>query len=110
MAEAKYDGFVKIQSLNENIITAESSHNLLVQRPRTNLGDILGKNVLLNKWVRPMYKLAKLVTETNGKVQEPKNYDEVIDNLIHENRWQKIINENFRIWIPTKFGAISLYL
>ena len=57
--KAEYDDFVNGETLNKNLIVkqpgmrAEGTQNpLLVWRPRTNLGRILGKN-LLDKLVRP---------------------------------------------------------
>ena len=43
--------------------------------------------------VRPPQELAKSVTETFNKVQEPKTYDEIIHNPIYGNRWRKAVNE-----------------
>ena len=43
-----------------------------------------------------MYKFAKSVTEINSKIQEPKTYDEPINNPIYENRWRKAIDE--KLW------------
>ena len=42
-----------------------------------------------------MRELVKSLTEDCSKVQEPKTYDEVINNLVHGNRWQKAIDEEF---------------
>ena len=36
--------------------------------------------------VRPTQEFPKLVTETSSKMQEPKIYDEAINNSIHGNR------------------------
>lgn len=58
-------------------------HNL---KPRIDLGGTLGKYLLRDELVRLAYKFAKLVIETNSKVQEPKTYDEVINDLIYKNR------------------------
>ena len=68
-------------------------HPLCNLKTRTDLGRTLGKNLLGDKLVRPVYKFVKLVTETSSKVQEPKTYDEAINDLIHENRWQEAIDE-----------------
>ena len=55
-------------------------------KPRINLGEILGKN-LLDRLVKPLQEFTKSVTETNSKVQKFKIYNKTINNLIHENRW-----------------------
>ena len=60
-------------------------HFLHDLKPRTDLGGTSGKN-LANKLVRPMQELAKLVTETNSKVREPKTYDKAIKDFVHGNR------------------------
>ena len=65
------------------------SHN---PKSRTNLGEISGKNPA-DGLVRPVRELAKSVTETNSKVQEPKTYDETINDPVHGNRWRKAIDE-----------------
>lgn len=52
---------------------------------KIDLGRILGKN----SWdglVRPIWELAKLVTETSSKREEPKIYNEIINNFIYGNR------------------------
>lgn len=41
-------------------------------KPKTDLGRTIGKNLLGEQLVKPMYEFAKLITETNSKVQEPK--------------------------------------
>lgn len=41
------DGFVEVEALNKNAITAQSFHNLLVQRPKTDLSKILSKNFII---------------------------------------------------------------
>lgn len=41
---------------------------------------------LLDKLIKPVQKLAKLITETNNKVRELKIYDKAISNLINRNR------------------------
>ena len=55
-------------------------------KPRTDLDETSGKNLLGDGLVRSAYEFAKSVTETSSKVQEPKTYDEVINDLIHKNR------------------------
>lgn len=40
-----------------------------------------------------MHKFTKSVIEISSKVQESKTYDEVINNLINENRWCKAVNK-----------------
>lgn len=58
------------------------SHDL---KPRTNLDGTTGKN-FANGLVKPVQELAKSVTETSSKMQEPKTYDEAINNTIHRNK------------------------
>ena len=43
--------------------------------------------------VKPTYEFAKSVTETSSKEQEPKTYDEAINDPVYTNRWKKAINE-----------------
>lgn len=57
-------------------------------RPKTDQGRGSG--------VKPACKLAKSMTETNSKVHEPKTYDETIHDLIHGNKWRKVINK--KLW------------
>ena len=70
-------------------IRIHPSHNLKL---RTDLGGTSSKNPA-NGLVRPAQELTKSMTETNSKVQEPKTYDEAINNPIHENRWREAIDE-----------------
>ena len=56
-------------------------------KPKTDLGGTSSKNPLRDGLVRPMHKFAKSVIKTSSKVQEPKTYDEVINDPIHGNRW-----------------------
>lgn len=42
-----------------------------------------------------MQEFAKLVNKTSREVHEPKTYNEVINNLFHENRWREAIDEEF---------------
>ena len=67
-------------------------HSPCNSNTRIDLGGILSKNPIEDGLVRPAYKFAKSVTETNSKVQEPKTYDEAINNPIHGNRWQEAID------------------
>ena len=62
---------------------------------RIDLGGTLGKNPA-DGLVRPARELAKSVTKTSSKVQEPKTYDEAINDPIHGNRWRKAIDE--KLW------------
>lgn len=55
-------------------------------KPKTDLGGTLDKNRLGDGLVRPVREFAKSVTETSSKVQEPKTYDETINDPIHGNR------------------------
>ena len=61
-------------------------------KSRTDLGGTSGKN-LADGLVRPAQKLAKSVTETSSKVQEPKTYDEAINDPVHWNRRREAIDE-----------------
>lgn len=62
-------------------------HFFLDPKPRTDLGRTSGKNLLLrDELVSIAYKVAKSVAETNSKMQEPKTYDEIINNPVHESR------------------------
>lgn len=40
-----------------------------------------------------IHKLAKSMTEMSSKVYKPKTYNEIIDNLIHRNKWHKAIDK-----------------
>lgn len=76
-------------------IKTENAHNLLLtQRLKVNLGRKLGKN-LLDKLVRLIQKLVKLVIETISKVHKLKIYNKAINNLINKNKWQKVIDKEF---------------
>lgn len=55
-------------------------------KPKIDLSATLGKYLLRDELVRPTYKFAKLVTKINSKVQEPKTYNKVINDLIYGNR------------------------
>ena len=55
-------------------------------KPRTDLGGTSGKNPLRDGLVRPVREFAKSVTEISSKVQEPKIYNEAINDPIHGNR------------------------
>ena len=68
-------------------------HSPCNPKPRTDLGEISGKNLLGDGLVRYAYKFAKSVTETSSKVREPKTYDKAINDLIHGNRWREAVDE-----------------
>lgn len=71
----------------------ECSYNLLLtQRPKTNLGETLGKN-FLNRLVEHAQELAKSVTEMSSKIQVSKNNNETINDSLHDNRWREAIDE-----------------
>ena len=61
-------------------------------KPKTDLGETSGKNPA-DRLVRPAQELAKAVTKTSSKVRERKTYNEVMNNLIHGNRWSEAIDE-----------------
>lgn len=90
--KAKHDSFVKVEALDKSTIRTENQHNL-VQKLRTDLGGILGKNLLSERLVKPMHEFAKSVTETSSKMQESKTYNKAINNPIHRNRWQEVIDK-----------------
>lgn len=72
---------------------AECSHNSqLIRKPRIDLDKISGKNPS-DGLVKPVREFAKSIIKTNNKVQKPKTYDKVINNLIYGNRWREVINE-----------------
>ena len=60
---------------------------------KTDLGIIPGKNHLRNGLVRPVYKFAKSVTETNSKVRKPKTYNKAMNGPIHRNKRREAVNE-----------------
>lgn len=67
---------------------------LLDPKPRTDLGGILGKNLLVrNRLVRLTYKLARSVTAISSKVQKSKTYNEAISDLLHSNKWQEAVDK-----------------
>lgn len=61
-------------------------------KPKTDLNRTSGKNPI-NGLIRPAQELAKLVTKTSTKKQEPKTYDKVINNPIYDNRWKKTVDK-----------------
>ena len=57
--------------------------SLLYPKPRTNLVGIKNKNSpVRERLVRPIYRVAKSVTKTSSKVQEPKTFNKVINDFI----------------------------
>lgn len=40
-----------------------------------------------------MKKFIESITETNSKLKEFKIYNEIINNLIYKNKWQKTIDK-----------------
>lgn len=87
---------IDIQALNENLMRTKDIHNLLVpQKQKTDLGGISGKNFPVDRLVKLVCKFAKLIIKTNSKMRELKTYDEAINNLVHKNKWQKAIDEEF---------------
>lgn len=58
-------------------------YNLIM--PKTDLS--LGSGIKL------VYKLIKSLRETNNKIHEPKTYNKAIDDLIHKNKWRKVIDK-----------------
>lgn len=113
----KYNGFVKVQAFNKNIMTTKSPYNLLVKKPRTNLDKILGKHIITEGLVRSVRKFAKSVTKISTKVQVPRTYDEAINNSVHRKKWQEVIDEklwnlnSYQTWnyiaLPSEQKAIS---
>ena len=47
----------------------------------------------MNRLLKPMHKFVKSNNEDNNTVQELKIYNKTIMNLVHENKWQDIINK-----------------
>lgn len=41
-------------------------------------------------------EFAKSVIKTRSKVRESKTYNEAINNIVHENRWQKAIDKELQ--------------
>lgn len=76
--------------MNRSRMRVKISHN--PKKLRSNQDRILGKN-LLSGIVRPTQELAKFVTETSNKVPELKIYNNVINDPLHRNKWQKTIDE-----------------
>lgn len=64
------------KSLNLPLIRLDRSHDPIISK--IDLG--------ISSNIRLVYKLVKSLTETNIKIYEPKNYNEVINNLIDGNR------------------------
>lgn len=54
---------------------------------------ILNKNPLSEQLVKLIYEFIKSVAKTSSLVQKFKIYNEIINNPIYSNRWQKAINE-----------------
>lgn len=65
-----------------------------MQKSRIDLNKRSGKNFLINKLVRPAYKIVKLVTRTISEVQKLKIYNKVLNNIVHGNKSQKVIDKN----------------
>lgn len=65
----------------------------MAKKPKNDQDSILGKNSLAKGLIRLTQKFAKIVTETNSKVREPKTYNEAINHPINDNRWHKVVNE-----------------
>ena len=55
------------------------------------------------------YKVARSVAKTSSKVQKSQTYHKVVNDTDHGNKWQKVIDEKFWIWILIKLGLIHLY-
>lgn len=62
------------------------------QKPKIDLGRTIDKNSA-DRLVKPAPEFTKSVTKTISKVQKPKTYDRIINDLVHENKWQKAINK-----------------
>lgn len=95
LLEIEHDSSINIQVFNENLMKTENLYNSLVQRSRTDLDRILSKNSLADELIKCVYKFVKSIIKTSSKVQELKSYNEAINNLVHENRWQEVIDEKF---------------
>lgn len=60
------------------------------------MGKTSGKHVRTEELVRSICKFAKSVTEISSKIQESKTSDKAINNPVHRNKWQKIMDE--KLW------------
>lgn len=101
--------FDKNLTIGQPQMKVKGFHNLpLIQKPKIDLGRILGKN-FSNRLVNTAHELAKSLTDINSKICKSKTYNKAVNNLIKRNRWQKAINEELQNLIPTKLGTISHY-
>ena len=92
--KVEQDASVDVEALNESSMRIECTHDrLVIQRPRTDLGGIIGENSS-DGLVRPVHlESAKSVTETSNKVQKPNTHDEAINDPVYGNRWREVIDE-----------------
>lgn len=81
------------KSYNPSQIRLAKSYNLTV--PKTDLSLGLG--------IKLVYKLTKSLRETNNKIHKSKIYNEAIDNLIHGNKWRKVIDK--KLWNLASYQA-----
>lgn len=104
--KAKYNYSVEVEILNETLISkqlwikAKNFHNptkqlkmriqglydlSLIQRLKIDLNRISDK-ILSDQLVKPMQKLAKLITKTISTVHKLKSYNKAVNNTIDKNR------------------------
>ena len=65
-------------------------HNL---KPKTDFSRTIGKNLLEDGIVYPVYEFVKSINKINGKLYQLKTYDEIINIPIHENKQYETIDE-----------------
>ena len=76
-----------------SMIGTVGPRNQLAQKPRTDQGRTSGENPPAERLVKLAQEFAKSVSKTSSKVQEPKTYDEAINDPIHGYRWREAIDE-----------------
>lgn len=64
-------------------IRLDKSQNLIQLKSRIDLSMSLS--------IRLICKLTKFIIKNNNKIFKPKTYNKIIYNLIHRNRWRKLI-------------------
>lgn len=89
----KQSGSIKVKTLDEGIIRTKDSHNQLSQRPKIDLDRTSSENSPGKRLVRFAYEFAKSVIKISSKLQEPKTYNKIINNLVYKNIWQEVIDE-----------------
>ena len=90
--KVEQEDFVEVEAPNESTMRTEGLYNQ-IQKPKIDLGGILGENLSVEELVKPALKFAESVIETSSKVREPKTYNKAISNLIHGYKWRKAIDK-----------------